>query len=125
MGWDTYQVAASVGIASPYPHLRQYAFSRSAREVEGAVVATSEDPAAVARRLKEEPGGAAIWLCGGGSLASALLDEIDRLVLKVNPLVFGAGIPLFGGAEVDPLRFSLASSRPFESGVVVNEYLRA
>jgi riboflavin biosynthesis pyrimidine reductase len=34
-----------------------------------------------------------VYLCGGGALAGSLLDAglIDRLVLKVNPLVFGRG----------------------------------
>ncbi len=43
-------------------------------------------------RLKKEEG-TGIWLCGGGLLASALVDEIDRLVLKVNPVVLQEGVP--------------------------------
>jgi dihydrofolate reductase len=37
-------------------------------------------------------------LCGGARLAGALYDEIDELVLKVNPVVLGTGTPLFRGA---------------------------
>jgi dihydrofolate reductase len=124
MGWATYSVAADAGIASPYAHLRQFVFSRSPRASVDGVAITAEDPAAVARRLKAEPGPLSLWLCGGGSLASALVDEIDRLVLKVNPIVFGGGIPLFGGRAVDPRALTLVESTPFASGVVVNEYRR-
>ena len=124
MGWATYRVAADVGIASPYPHLRQFVFSRSHRaEVEGVTI-TAEDPRLVVRDLKAEPGPADIWLCGGGDLASALIDDIDRLVLKVNPLVFGGGIPLFGWRVIAPETFELQSTRRFESGVLINDYRR-
>jgi dihydrofolate reductase len=53
------------------------------------------DPVARVRALKDEPG-AGLWLVGGGSLAGALYDEIDELVLKVAPITIGAGVPLFG-----------------------------
>jgi len=124
MGWNTYQVAASVGIASPYAHLRQYVFSRSERDETDAVTITAEDPRLVVQRLKAEPTGSAIWLCGGGELASGLIGEIDRLVIKVNPVLLGAGIPLFGTAAPAEASFDLVRSRSFESGVVVNEYRR-
>jgi dihydrofolate reductase len=124
MGWTTYRVAADVGIASPYPHLRQFVFSRSPRPHTESVTITAEDPRLVVRELKAETGAADIWLCGGGELASALVDDIDRLVLKVNPIVFGGGIPLFGGRVIAPEAFELVESRRFESGVLVNEYQR-
>ena len=128
MGWTTYQVAASQGIPSPYAHLRQYVFSRSPRAGEGGAdrgpTMTTEDPRLVVRDLKAEPGTAAIWLCGGGELASALIDDIDRLVLKVNPVVFGGGIPLFGGRAVAPLPFALEQSTAYTSGVVIGDYRR-
>ena len=124
MGWNTYNVAASVGITSPYAHLKQVVFSRTVRDDADGVTITSEDPRAVVARLKAEPGTGALWLCGGGELASTLLDDIDRLVLKVNPLVFGSGIGLFGGTTVDPRAFELEKSTPYKSGVIKNEYRR-
>lgn len=77
----------------------------------------------VVRRLKREEGGA-IWLCGGGSLAATLADEIDRLILKRQPLLFGSGIPLFGDRPYRPERFEAVETTPYESGVVVTEYVR-
>lgn len=35
-----------------------------------------------------------IWLCGGGALAGQVAEEIDEFRLKVNPVLFGDGIPM-------------------------------
>jgi dihydrofolate reductase len=123
MGWNTY-AAGLAHTDDPYPHTRQHVFSRQARRVPEGITLTAEDPVEVVRRLKAEPG-TGIWLCGGGALASALAAEIDRLVLKVNPVVLGEGVPLFRGGGYDPRAYRLERSTPYESGVVVNEYARA
>jgi dihydrofolate reductase len=124
MGWGTYAAGFPHGVTDPYQHLRQYVFSRTHDEADGDIVLTDRDPVEVVRELKAEPGGTGIWLCGGGQLASALVDEIDRLVLKVNPVLLGAGIPVFADAAYDPRAFTRVASRPFDSGVVVDEYAR-
>ncbi len=124
MGWNTYAVGLLAGVTDPYPHLRQHVFTR--RDVSlPAAITVSADPVATVRALKAETTGTGIWLCGGGLLASALIDEIDRLVLKVNPVLLGAGVPLFAGRRYDPRSLRLAGTRRFASGVLINEYLRA
>jgi dihydrofolate reductase len=42
-----------------------------------------------------------IYLCGGADLATTLFAEnlIDEIILKLNPLLFGSGIPLFSGSS--------------------------
>ena len=126
MGAHTYDVGRAEGVDSPYPHLRQIVFDRRTERPLGAGVERAQgSPAEVVDELKTQ-GGAGIWLCGGGILAGALADRIDRLILKVNPILLGGdGIPLFAGAvdgtagSWNPVR-----STPFESGVVINEYVR-
>ncbi len=122
MGWSTYEVGLREGIAEPYPHLREVVVSARHTPPSDAVQHVTGDPAATVRALKAEQG-TGIWLCGGGVLASALREEIDRLVLKVSPVVLGRGIPLFADAPA-PMPFALERSTPYGSGVVVNEYRR-
>ncbi|QEO16132.1 dihydrofolate reductase [Agromyces intestinalis] len=123
MGWNTYAVGLPMGVTSPYRHLRQLVFSRS-HEAEGeGIEITADDPVDVVRRLKAEPG-ASIWLCGGGALAATLADEIDRLVLKRSPVLFGAGIPLFGARPYSPERLDEVTTTAYRSGVVFSEYVR-
>ncbi|WP_130400378.1 dihydrofolate reductase family protein [Micromonospora violae] len=78
--------------------------------------------ALIVRKLKQEDG-QDIWLCGGGHLARQLLPEIDELVVKRYPLVVGAGISMFDG-PFNPARFTVASTRTFESGVAISTYIR-
>lgn len=123
MGWNTY-AAGLPHVDDPYPHLRQYVFSRRHRRAGASAIVTAEKPAEVVRSLKAEPDGSGIWLCGGAQLAGALIDEIDELVLKVNPILFGAGIPLVTGAAFDPSAFERTDSRAYDSGVVITSYRR-
>lgn len=121
MGWNTLTPALDIGITSPYPHLRQIVASCHPRDVDPAIILT-DDPLATVRGLKREDG-LDVWLCGGGELAGTLLPEIDRLVIKRNPVVFGSGISMFGGAPYEPSAFALTETRSFESGVVIEEYV--
>jgi len=125
MGWNTYAVGLPE-YPSPYQHLRQIVFTRGHHAPRGAedVEFTDRDPVEVVRDLKSEDG-KGIWLCGGGALASTLRDEIDRLALKRNPVLFGAGIPLFESSDYAPADFHPTAITPFESGVVLAEYARA
>lgn len=125
MGWNTYAVGLPE-LPNPYRHLRQIVFTRDHERPEGAdgVEFTDRDPVEVVRELKAEDGGG-IWLCGGGALAAQLADEIDRLALKLNPVLFGHGIRLFGDRPYDPSELRPLAVTTYESGVVFAEYARA
>ncbi|WP_107767257.1 dihydrofolate reductase family protein [Nocardioides terrigena] len=98
-GRASYELGLAAGLDDAYPHLRHLVVSSSlAGRTDLPVEVVPGDPVGRVRQLKAEAG-LDIWLVGGGTLAHALLPEIDRLVLKVNPTVLGAGIPLFAGPE--------------------------
>ncbi|WP_116245409.1 dihydrofolate reductase family protein [Nocardiopsis sp. FIRDI 009] len=125
-GRATYEPALEIGITSPYAHLRQYVVSESlGRSEDPAVEVIASDAVERIRELKaEESGdGGDVYLAGGGRLAGALLAEIDALVVKLYPVVLGAGVPLFR-ADFSPTHFALQGARPLESGTVVLTYDR-
>jgi dihydrofolate reductase len=117
MGKATYDVGARVGLTSPYPHLDQYVVSASLEEQpDPAVKLIRKDALAAVRELKARAG-RAIWLCGGGKLASALFSEIDEVIVKINPLLLGAGVPLFAG-ELAPTALRLLERKVYPNGYV-------
>lgn len=115
-GRASYDLGLAVGLDDAYPHLRHLVVSSTLRErADLAVEVVSDDPLARVRELKAEEG-LDIWLVGGGTLAHALLAEIDRLVLKVNPSVIGSGISLFAG-EFTHTRFAPVDQQELADGV--------
>lgn len=120
MGANTYAVGQ---VESPYSHLEQIVFTSKPHAPASNLIFSDADPVETVRRLKQQPG-ADIWLCGGGNLASQLIDEIDRLVIKRNPIFLGDGIPLFGRTSYDPKSFALVDHRVFQSGVAISDFVR-
>lgn len=96
MGSATHQPALDAGLTSAYPHLTQFVATHRELPADATLQVIRGDVAATVSALKREEG-ADIWLCGGGDLAGQLIDVIDEIQLKVNPVLFGTGIPLFGG----------------------------
>jgi dihydrofolate reductase len=73
-------------------------------------------------RLKEQPG--RDWfIFGSGDLAAALTQQclIDEYRLMVNPVILGAGRPLFKDLE-SPLNLELVNTRSFHNGNVLLVY---
>ena len=99
-------------------------FSATLEEVEWNARLVREDAAAEVNSLKRQPGGD--MLIGGPTIAASFLKLglIDGIDLFVNPVVLGAGVPLFPGSD-NSLNLQLADSRTFDSGVVYLRYRAA
>jgi dihydrofolate reductase len=80
------------------------------------VTLVKDNAVEVVQELKRGTG-KAIWLCGGAQLATTLLtaDLIDQIFVKLNPVIFGSGIPLFAPeAKLAPLE--LTQHKSYGSG---------
>jgi dihydrofolate reductase len=120
----TYDPGLAIGVTSPYAHLEQYVFTRSlGADTDKDVNFIDGDPLELVRELKAREG-KGIWLCGGANLASALIEEIDQIIVKRYPVLFGGGIPMFAGDYV-PISFTLTANRVFESGAAIQTYRKA
>ncbi|WP_418959070.1 dihydrofolate reductase family protein [Streptomyces tritici] len=124
-GLNSYRLALDEGVTSPYAHLRQYVATRSLTQSPSPdVELIAEDLVGRVRALKAEDGDKDIWLCGGSQIAGELVDEIDELIIKSYPQLYGTGMPMFGGAGFEPRDFVLDGVRTFGNGVAVRTYTR-
>ncbi|MFK7956448.1 MAG: dihydrofolate reductase family protein [Lysobacterales bacterium] len=123
MGRKTYEVGLQEGINSPYPTLDQIVFSRTLDTASDSPIQLVRGGAANTVRALKKEAGKAIWLCGGGELGGLLFGEklIDRLILKVNPVLFGTGVPLLN-APMDQANLVLQDHHAFQSGHMILHY---
>ncbi len=121
MGRKTYEFGYQFGLEPgqpAYPHMHHYIFSSSLsftsphEKVE--VIPYELD---ALERVRSEAT-TDIYLCGGGTFAGWLLNEgvIDRLKIKLNPIVLGGGTPLFSGIS-ESHRWQLSERMSFEDGL--------
>jgi dihydrofolate reductase len=122
MGRKTYELSRRLGHSTD-SNKANYVFSRTMKESPDTNVAiVSEHAIELVRALKQGTG-KDIWLCGGADLATTLLAEnlLDEIILKVNPVLFGAGIPLFSGT-VKQTELELIESQTYRNSYLVLHY---
>jgi dihydrofolate reductase len=123
MGRRTYEFGFQFGVTNPYPWMKQYVFSRTmGKSPDPNVELVSENIIDIVRELKKETG-KDIYLCGGAELAGTLFTEdlVDEIILKLNPVLLGAGIPLFSGT-IKQSNLELVESKVYSSGVILLRY---
>jgi len=122
MGRATYEVGLAAGVINPYPWLDTYVVSRSMAASPDEAVTVIRDLTPIAELRQSD--GAPIWLCGGGELASAMMERglIDHLCLKVNPIVLGQGIPLFRHLEGPCTLKPEGVPKAYASGIIVTRF---
>ena len=130
MGRGAYEFGYAYGLspgARAYEHMEHWIFSRSMdASLEKEIRIVRDQQLAKIDELRAGEG-TDIYLCGGAQFAGWLLgeDRIDKLKLKLNPVVFGQGKPLFQGAPAMTTAFRLVATTDYESGVKLLEYERA
>lgn len=121
MGRKTYEFGFQYGLEagqSAYPHMEHYIFSETLQIKELAESVHIEKMSL--KRVKEIIAASPtdIYLCGGGEFAGWLLDNglIDQLKLKLNPILLGDGVRLFGNSKTAFVS-TLIEKESFDSGL--------
>jgi dihydrofolate reductase len=103
MGRKTYEFGYKFGLKPgqpAYPHMQHFIFSSHLTfETQSESVHIKPIDLDEIRVLKQQTG-TDIYLCGGGQFAGWLLenDLIDVMKIKLNPLLLGQGVRLFGNS---------------------------
>ena len=126
MGRKTYEFGFQYGLEPgqpAYPNMEHFIFSNSLQidnlsesvNIEKLSIDRVND---IRQNAKTD-----IYLCGGGQFAGWLLAQglIDQLKLKLNPVVLGKGIKLFGNSEASQ-NWVLTSSESFSDGLQILTY---
>ncbi len=126
MGRRTYEFGYDFGLKpgrAPYPHMENYVFSRTinfdSKDDNLHICELSLDRIdSIKEKAKSD-----VYLCGGGEFAGYLLDHylIDELKIKLNPIILGAGIRLFGKSKT-AFAYDLINTEVFDDGVQIITY---
>jgi len=126
MGRRTYEFGYNYGLElgqPAYPHMEHFIFSDSLKIKKLAESVHIEKKSI--NRIKEikESAQTDVYLCGGGEFAGWLLDNglIDQLKLKLNPIILGYGIRLFGKSK-NKAKLKLIETESFEEGLKILTY---
>lgn len=111
---------ATIGRALPGRRTLVYTTHPEAITAEG-VEPTAESPAALVARLEKE-GAGALAVVGGASVYRQFMEAgvVNELYLTVVPVLFGSGVPLFGGELERSLQ--LLENRPLDENTVLLHY---
>jgi len=126
MGRNTYEFGYKFGLQPgqpAYPHMTHYIFSDRLKfennDPKVHIKKISLDEINAIRKQSQTD----VYLCGGGQFAGWLLDhqQIDILKIKLNPLILGQGVKLFGSSQCD-CRAELVDSAKYDHGLQIITY---
>lgn len=123
MGRKSYEMAQSMGKApSGFPKLKEYIFSTTLTEVKSGAVLIKTSIKEEVEKIKNE-NGKDIWLFGGASLTTSLMNLglVDELSLAVHPVILGSGKPLFSNIN-GRIQLKLTDSKIYSTGLVSLTY---
>ena len=105
-----------------FPKLKEYVFSTTMKDAKPGVIIINDDIKKNIEKIKHEPG-KDIWLFGGASLTSSLLnlDLVDEMSLAIHPIILGSGKPLFSDIK-KRIPLDLMDTKTYSSGLVTMVY---
>ncbi|MEQ9426919.1 MAG: dihydrofolate reductase family protein [Cyclobacteriaceae bacterium] len=126
MGRRTYEFGYKYGLVPgqpAYPHMEHFIFSKSLSIEKLAKTVHIESISVERINEIKKASKTDIYLCGGGEFAGWLLENglIDQLKLKLNPIILGEGIRLFG-KSTKKAKWKLIETENFEDGLKILTY---
>jgi dihydrofolate reductase len=124
LGRKSYELLLAMGDNSipGMPKLTEYVFSTTLHEVRPGAILVNGDTEAEVKRIKNEPG-KDIWLFGGASLTTSLLNLglVDEISLAVHPIILGSGKHLFSDIN-NRVPLTLKDTKTYSTGLVSLTY---
>jgi dihydrofolate reductase len=123
IGRKTYEMSLGSEGWVGFPKLKQYIFSTTLNKVQADKTLIKNNIKEQVQAIKNEDG-KDIWLFGGASLTSSLINLglVDELSLAVHPILLGGGKPLFNGIK-HRINLILVNSKTYSTGLVSLTYL--
>ncbi len=124
IGRRSYELLLTLGddTMPGFPKLKEYVFSTTMKDAKPGVIIINDDIKKNIEKIKHEPG-KDIWLFGGASLTSSLLnlDLVDEMSLAIHPIILGSGKPLFSDIK-KRIPLDLIDTKTYSSGLVTMVY---
>jgi dihydrofolate reductase len=124
-GRKSYEMAAGVeapGGGNPWVGMKSYVFSNTLKQPGKDFELVGGDIEKEVKKIKAM-NGKDIWLFGGASLTTSLMNAglVDELWLAVHPILLGKGKLLFSGIE-KRIKTRLLGTKSYETGLVSLSY---
>ncbi|MBD0298600.1 MAG: dihydrofolate reductase [Flavisolibacter sp.] len=123
VGRKTYEMSSEMeGGGAGFPKFKEYIFSTTLDKVKQGATLINGDIKTEVEKIKSEKG-KDIWLFGGASLTTSLMNLglVDELSLAVYPILLGGGKPLFNNIK-HRIKLKLLDTKTYSTGLVSLTY---
>ena len=123
LGRKSYELTLSLADEMPgMPKFKNYIFSNTLSQVRSGAILVNGDIESKVKKIKAEAG-KDIWLFGGASLTTSLMNLglVDEIWVALHPILLGKGKPLFQDIP-ERVGLKLLHSKMYQTGLVSLTY---
>ncbi|HYJ65990.1 MAG TPA: dihydrofolate reductase family protein [Parafilimonas sp.] len=123
VGRKTYEMSSEMeGGGAGFPKFKEYVFSTTLDKVKQGATLIKSNIKTEVEKIKNEKG-KDIWLFGGASLTTSLMNLglVDELSLAVYPVILGSGKSLFNNIK-DRTNLILVDTKTYSTGLISLTY---
>lgn len=123
IGRKSYEMSLELeGGGEGFPKFKEYVFSTTLDKVKEGAILIKDNIKEEVEKIKNQKG-KSIWLFGGASLTTSLMNLglVDELSLAVHPILLGSGKPLFQNLN-GRIILKLIDSKNYSTGLVSLTY---